>query len=353
MSNLVSREKETDLKLAVNKVTDSMIGELANVSNSIGVELTDTGKLCGQNVLIKLTSEYGIDFVSRMDKAQLFQILQYVALFELDINSNQVFLDVRKDKAGNIVSIKATPQGSAYENIVRKYGVNIKKLHNPWIIHEGDEFLMPQFSGLQVTPAVFKPTLKGLSGKAIAVCYPLETDDGNVEYLIADREGVKANLVAQILQNALRTKDVNAPSREKIMELTENMTFDEILACKQFDSLINPTYKSPASREAMIVQKMKNNACRHYTKDLGNRNLANKFSEIVDKAEEGSVVSEQTDYVEEKVEDFEVVETAPSKEEVADSQADSAKEETKDEAKEDMADANGEVPSLEGFEDLL
>lgn len=259
------------LALAATKLADFYLADLTNLNAAVGMPINEETKRCAVNLLLELCSTYGAEAVRNIPTAQMVNALQFVTLNGLDVFAGQVFLDTRKDKNGNIVSIKATPQGNAYEIMVRRFGVDVKKLHTAKIVHEGDEFQMPQFDGLKMTNVIFKPTLKGLDGKAIAVYYLIEKTDGTLDMAIATREGVAKNLMAQILNATLRDSSVN---RHDLMKHMEGKTLDELLTDPTLERFISPAYKSPASRESMIVQKMKKNALLHYTRDLGSKAYA-------------------------------------------------------------------------------
>lgn len=280
MANEIATKPEGGkLAVAAGKIADLYLNEIANLNTAVGVPLTDEAKRCGSNVILQLCAEVGAAGVQAAPKAQLVQVLQFVTINGLDVFSGQVFLDKRKDKQGNITSIKATPMGNAYEIMTRRFGVDVKRVHPARIVHEGDEFALPQFDGLKMTNVVFKPTLKGLDGKAIAVYYIIEKTDGSLDFAVATREGVAKNLMAQILNATLRLENVN---RKGLMEHLEGKSLDELLSDPTLAEYISPAYRSPATREQMIITKMKKNALLHYTRDLGVNN-----SEAYAKANKG------------------------------------------------------------------
>lgn len=267
MANEVSTtEGKKSLMVAANRIADVYISDISNLNAAVGVPMTDETKRCAVNVILSLCGEIGAAEVAKLPKDQVVQVLQFVTVNGLDIFNGQVFLDKRKDRSGNIVSIKATPMGSAFEIMTRRFGVNVKTIHPARIVHEGDEFELPQFDGLKMTNVKLKPSLKGLDSKAIAVYYIIEKNDGTLDFAIATREGVGKNLMAQILNASLRDDSVN---RGELMKHLEGKSLDEILVDPFLAKWISPAYRSPASRESMILTKMKKNALMHYTRDLG------------------------------------------------------------------------------------
>lgn len=262
---------EGQLAIAANKIANIYLSDVENLNAAVGVPMNDEAKRCGVNAILKLCGDLGAAEVQKLPKEDLVQVIQFVTINGLDVFSGQVFLDKRWDKEKKSYSVKATPMGSAYEIMVKRFGVDVKTVHPAWVIHDGDKFTMPQYEGLKITPPRLEQTLKGLSGKAIAVCYPIEKKSGDAEYVISTREEVAKNLMAQILQNTLSNANI---SRNELMKKMANMTLDDLLSSDELAPYISPNYRSPASRESMIIAKMKKNALLHYTRDLGSKAYA-------------------------------------------------------------------------------
>ncbi len=275
----VAERDESQLKIAANKIANVYLSDVNNLNAAVGMPMDEESKRCGVNAILYLCSQYSASAVQALPPAQLVQILQFVTINGLDVFNGQVFLDARKDKSGTLKSITATPMGNAYEIMTKRFGVDVKTVHPARVIHEGDEFEMPQFDGLKMTNVRFKPTLKGLDGKAIAVYYLIEKNDGTLDIAIATRDGVAKNLMAQILNNSLRSENIN---RNELMKKLEGKSLDDILADPTLANLISPAYRSPASRESMIVTKMKKNALLHYTRDLGSKAYATVAKSVED-----------------------------------------------------------------------
>lgn len=270
--------KKSALALAASKIADGYLKEVSTLNASVGVPMSDEAKRCATNAVLYLCAELGAEEVRKIPAHQTIQVLQFVSINCLDVNSGQVFLDKRFNKREGRYDVRATPMGNAYEIMVRRFGVDVKTVHQAKIVHEGDEFTLPQFDGLKTTNIVYKPTLKGLDSKAIAVYYVIEKTDGTLDYAIATRDGVAKNLMAQILNATLREESVN---RGELMKKLEGKSLDELLADPDLQRFISPAYRSPASRESMIITKMKKNALLHYTRDLGSKAFA---TEAVSKA---------------------------------------------------------------------
>ena len=295
------------------KLQNQLLAELDKANEDFGASFTPYGKTCAINCIASLlafTKQNGIE-ISKIDPTLLRLQVQNVGFTELNSASSpaEIYFDLRKttnSQGQDTYTIAIKPQGAGNEKLVRKYGVGLKKgsgLHNAILIREGDEFIMPQFNGMQMTPPIYKPQLKNANNKIIAVVYPAEKEDGSVEYLIATRESVKANIIAQIRQNTLYTfkkteknqygkeySVVDKEARDKFYEelnvKAEKMTLDEMLADEEILKYVNPTYTSGGSKEQMILRKMKNNALKNYPKEYDNSYIENAVRNMWEEKDE-------------------------------------------------------------------
>ena len=272
------------------KVQSELMNELNVSSENNGVEFTDYGKKCVMNAisgLVTLATSQGIDF-KQINRSMLKIALQNVGYTELNYAAmpSEVYFDLRKIRNADgtttyLPSIK--PQGAGNEKLLRKYGVGLKKdtgLRSPWLVREGDDITFPSFDGLEMIPPKWTP--KSYDKKVIMVVYPAQKIDGSVEYLIATREGIKANIIAQIRQNTLyafqkfdgKSKVVDEDARNKFYDelnkFAEEHKVDELIDNPKYAPYINPTYTSGGSKEQMILRKMKNNALKNYPKEYNN-----------------------------------------------------------------------------------
>lgn len=274
-------------------LTVALVNELEQSFQQMNTEFTDYGRKCVINAIAGIVSYckgQGIE-IKEIDSTLLRLALQNVGLLELNYSAvpSEVYFDLRKNKDTGVYTISIKPQGNGNEKLVRRYGVGIKKgsgLHNAWLVREGDEFTYPTFNGLDMTPPKWTP--KSFDKKVIMVVYPVEREDGRVEFLFATREGIKPNLIAQIRQNTLYAfkKDAVDPSTGRkykandedarnefyaqIDKEFEKLTVDEILSKDEYVKWINPTYSSGGSKEQMILRKMKNNALKNFPKEYDN-----------------------------------------------------------------------------------
>ena len=304
---------------------EKLLGELDKANQEFGADFTPYGRTCAINCIagiVAFTKANEIDFGS-IDPTLLRLQVQNIGYTELNYSAipSEIYFDLRKTYVNGkeMYSIAIKPQGAGNEKLVRKYGVGLKKgsgLHNAILVREGDEFIMPQFNGMEMTPPIYKPQLKNANNKIIAVFYPAEKEDGSVEYLIATRESVKANIIAQVRQNTLyrftkqvervgkngqkyTKEEVDKEARDKFYEelnkKAESMTLDEFLNDEEVLKYVNPTYTSGGSKEQMILRKMKNNALKNYPKEYDNTYIKNAVENMFE--EQDKSVLERKDIV--------------------------------------------------------
>lgn len=277
------------------KLQKQLLLELEVSAQQMGADFTEYGKKCVINAiagLVQVCNSQDIE-LKQLDATLLRLALQNIGYTELNYSAipSEVYFDIRKNGEKYVATIK--PQGAGNEKLTRKYGVGLVKdigLKSPWLVREGDEFVLPTFDGLEMTPPKWIP--KSLDGKVIAIVYPAQKIDGSVEYLMASRESVKANIIAQIRQNALykfkkKVKGQNGKEYEtndkeardefykRVDTELENKKVDEILADPEWLEWVNPTYTSGGSKEQMIIRKMKNNALKNYPKEYDNAYIKN------------------------------------------------------------------------------
>lgn len=266
MNNELTKQQPTVKPLSkIQQFQVSIVNGITKTLRESECELTPYGKKCAMNCIAGIVS-----FLKGKDKSfenidmDLLKIsVQNTALLELNYASlpPEIYFDLR----GNVLTVK--PQGAGNEKLVRTYGVGVKELAQPWVILEGDEFVLPSYDGNNITPP--KWVRKTLSGKAVAVCYRLVKTNGETEYLISGREEVASNLIAHIRQNALY-KFANTKLRDEFYSTLEGRSLDDLLSDPKLRDYINPTYLSGGSREQMIIRKMKNNALKNYPREYNN-----------------------------------------------------------------------------------
>lgn len=286
------------------KLQDQLLSELDTAAKNMGQDFTEYGKKCVVNAIASLviyTKQNNIQ-INEFDPTLVRLALQNIGYTELNIAAipSECYFDIRKTKDGKrTLTIK--PQGAGNEKLLRAYGVGVKEVKNAWLIREGDEFTYPSFNGLEMTPPKWTP--KSFDKKIIMVVYPVIKLDNSVEYLIATREGIKPNIIAQVRQNSLYDKDKDRIYAQ-IEEDAEKLTVDQLLAKPEWAKIINPTYTSGGSKEQMILRKMKNNALKNYPKEYRDAFMAEAVKEMFEdnddsiKVNKGEVIDAEVDPVE-------------------------------------------------------
>lgn len=257
-----------------------------------GAKFTDYGRTCVINAMASfITVCRNNDYdLKKIDQTTLKIALQNVGFTELNFAATpaEAYFDIRKNDGGYSVSIK--PQGAGNEKLTRKFGVNLKDLKSAILVREGDNYTLPGFDGEKMTPFKWQP--KSLDAKVIMVVYPVVKNDGTLEYLMATRESIKPNLIAQIRQSNLYSfkkiengkSVIDVEKRDQFYEEVnrefEKLTVDQILANEKWRKQLTPTYTSGGSVEAMVIRKMKNNALKNYPREFDNSYEAEAYKDM-------------------------------------------------------------------------
>ena len=112
--------------------------------------------------------------------------------------------------------------------------------------------------------------------------YMVKLKDGTIDYLIAEREPVRTNLIAHIRNNLLnetfgicenrykatpkQKEQIRARKEEVLSAIRECETLEDILRCEAAKPYISAAWLD--TPEAMIVRKMRNNAIKKFPKNL-------------------------------------------------------------------------------------
>lgn len=294
MANEIEKKEDESASLnsAVSKASDYYIKDVIAINKVRGIAISPEGQQCMLNTMAELISVFGIEGVKGLSRNDINRALQFAGVTCLDVYSGQCFVDKRKtfnrDTKGWEWHFRMQPEGDAIELLIKRYGSDVKALHAPMVVHQGDEFTMPSWEGIHVTPPSFKPKMENLSKPAVLVVYALEKKDGGVDYPMANRESVARNLAAHILSNKLGdrpdSKDFDGGYKsaefkkavgdyekglEDMRKYLDGKGLDEMLSDPTLSEYISPAWKSPSAKEGMILRKMKKNALMHYTQDLG------------------------------------------------------------------------------------
>lgn len=274
-------------KSQLAKINDTYMPQIESQLHGNGIHMTEYQRTCVINSISAINEmlvKEGIS-VGDIDQSNLTQTLMHVAALQLNATATprEVYFIKRKQKNKNGTEIQIVEmgiEGDGNDAILSRFGRSVKKVHRHWEVREHDGFTYPGYAGLEVTPPTWTP--KG-EGKVIRVVYPIEYNDGQVEFFIAEREDVKANLLAH-MHNNLMWDNKKTEKKEKIKEFSEVHSLDEILDSTEMQELgkISPAWKEPQSRESMIVRKMRNRIVKKIPKDFSNAYIQS----IVESAED-------------------------------------------------------------------
>lgn len=277
---------EQQFSTALSKWTNTYTGLVKSDFNECGVRYDDAEKTCAMSAM---TTIYTLMKDSKKDM-NLFdgnsirQAVGQAASLRLNATAypSECFFQIRNKQSSDgkwTPVIEMGIMGAGNDAILRNFGVGVAEVLPAWIVHEGDGFEYPSFNGLEITPPKWTP--KAWGGKVVRVCYPVKMQDGKVQYLIAEREGVRINLIAHIRNNMLnetfgicedrykataKQKEQIKQAKQQVMDvITRCATVDDILACPEARPFISMAWLD--STESMIERKMRNNAIRNFPKD--------------------------------------------------------------------------------------
>lgn len=289
-----------------NEVTQRNISALSWWSNELtnmvsqdyedcGLVLDEYSKQCAMAAMtniFQLVKNSGID-IKAMDTSNLREIVGQAASLKLNANAvpRECYFQLRsfnagKDEHGKIIwkkKVEMGIEGDGNDAILRNFGENVEMVYPVWIVKEGDEFTYPKHKGIEITPPEWEQ--RGHSEKADKVVYPVKLKDDSMQYLIAERQGVKTNLFAHVRNNLMnetfglvkggkKTRyDATDKELEAINEKKE-VIFEALRQCETVEDMLNcpeaRPYISAAwldTPENMIVRKMRNNAIKKFKKN--------------------------------------------------------------------------------------
>jgi len=274
-------------KTGLTKVSDTFFPMIQQQLTGNGIRMDDYQKTCVLNAIAAINTvldSKGVNWNSPdLDRNNITDILLRVAALKLNASAypREVFFQLRNAKVivpnpkGNkpiekwVKQIEMGIEGDGNDAILANFGRDVKRVHNYWCVRENDEFEYPMYSGIEVTPPKWRPTGKG---KVVRVVYPIEKNDGTIEYLISEREDVIKNLIAHVNNNLMnetfgiakdrysatpeQKKKISAKKKE-IIDKIEKLGLEAALDDEELAEYISPAWREPHSRESMIIRKMR------------------------------------------------------------------------------------------------
>lgn len=288
--------QKQDFNTALSVYTNRFVGLLKTDFQEAGIEFDDYSKQC---VVAAMSSIYQLVQSSKVDmnslnNSTLRNVLGQVSSLRLNANAmpRECYFTLRKRqnaKGDWEQVVELGIEGDGNDALLRQFGNEVDKVYPVWLVKEGDEFTYPKRKGIEVEPPTWEE--KGLSQKVIRVVYPVKLKDGTIEYLIAERESVKTNLIAHIRNNMMnetfgfvtgknsKGKDrtrYDATDEEKAkIKAKKNEIMEAVRKCETLEDMLNCEVARPYisaawldTPEQMFVRKMRNNAIKKFPKNL-------------------------------------------------------------------------------------
>lgn len=288
--------KKQEFTTGLSQWTNTITGLVSRDFEQNGVQYDEYSKQCAMNAMsaiYQLVQNTDKTDMNNLNTSNLREVVAQCASLKLNANAmpREVFFQLRSKQVGGqwVKMVEMGVEGDGNDALLRQFGNNVDTVYPVWLVKEGDDFTYPRRRGIDIEPAEWAP--KGLSDKTVRVVYPVKLKDGTIEYLIAEREPVRTNLIAHIKNNMLnetfgfvtgknsKGKDrtrydataeekakINAKKEEILSAVRECETLEDILKCEVAKPYISAAWLD--TPEAMIVRKMRNNAIKKFPKNL-------------------------------------------------------------------------------------
>ena len=232
-----------------------------------------------------------------LDKNNIFEVFEQVAFLPVNPNAypKQAYFSTRNIGNGK-KKLEYNVQGDGWETMLRIYGENLIRFRSV-IIREGDLFSGIEYEGFeQKAPKIKLLTNQEIKDKGLDkkirrvenIVYMIETTYG-IEYHVITREDVKANILAQALNNGASPELIREMSEQSVDDILDpkGKWLDMKIKKKGYNNttyeanILSPTYRNESSREGMIITKMKKYLCNKFPKD---------FDKDPDNKEQGAIL---------------------------------------------------------------
>ncbi len=301
--NEVGTQKE--FTTALSQWSNEITGLIARDYAACGVEFDEYSKKCALEAMTAIfdlvKGNPKIKDMNSLDTSNLRGIVEHCASLKLNASAypRECYFQLRNTKVGVDgdgkdvwqYQVEMGPEGAGNDAILSNFGKDVEKVYPYWVVKEGDTYIPPKHRGIEVTPPEWEE--KGLSQRAVKVVYPVKLTDGTVEYLTADREGVRVNLLAHVRQNMMnetfgivkgtkkqygkevpRTRYDATPEEKERIDKKKEEILDALRTCETVDDMLKcevaKPYMSGAwldTPESMIARKMCNNATKKFPKN--------------------------------------------------------------------------------------
>jgi hypothetical protein len=280
--------KKQEFTTGLSQWTNTITGLVSRDFEQNCVQYDEYSKQCAMNAMsaiYQLVQNTDKTDMNNLNTSNLREVVAQCASLKLNANAmpREVFFQLRSKQINGqwVKMVEMGIEGDGNDSLLRQFGNNVDTVYPVWLVKEGDDFTYPRRRGIEIEPAEWTP--KGLSDKTVRVVYPVKLKDGTIDYLIAEREPVRTNLIAHIRNNLMNETFGICENRYKATDKQKaeiKAKKDEILsvfsACETVDDMLKceyavTPYVSAAwldTPEAMIVRKMRNNAIKKFPKNL-------------------------------------------------------------------------------------
>lgn len=281
--------KKQEFTTGLSQWTNTITGLVSRDFGQNGVQYDEYSKQCAMNAMgaiFQLVQNTDKVDMNNLNTSNLREIVAQCASLKLNANAmpREVFFQLRSKQVGGqwVKMVEMGVEGDGNDALLRQFGNNVDTVYPVWLVKDGDDFTYPRRRGIEIEPAEWTP--KGLSDKTVRVVYPVKLKDGTIDYLIAEREPVRTNLIAHIKNNMLnetfgicadrykatpkQKEEIKVKKAEILSAIRECETLEDILNCEVAKPYISAAWLD--TPEAMIIRKMRNNAIKKFPKNLNN-----------------------------------------------------------------------------------
>lgn len=279
--------KKQEFTTGLSQWTNTITGLVSRDFEQNGVQYDEYSKQCAMNAMgaiFQLVQNTDKADMNNLNTSNLREVVAQCASLKLNANAmpREVYFQLRSKQVNGqwVKMVEMGVEGDGYDSMLRHFGDNIDTVYPVWLVKEGDDFTYPRRRGIEIEPAEWTP--KGLSDKTVRVVYPVKLKDGTIDYLIAEREPVRTNLIAHIKNNMLnetfgicadrykatpkQKEEIKVKKAEILSAIRECETLEDILNCEVAKPYISAAWLD--TPEAMIIRKMRNNAIKKFPKNL-------------------------------------------------------------------------------------
>lgn len=279
--------QKQEFTTSLSEWTNSITGLVVRDFEQCGVQFDDYSKKCAMAAMgsiFQLVQGTEKTTMKDLNTSNLREIVEQCASLKLNANAvpREVYFQLRSKQVNGEWKkvVEMGIEGDGNDALLRQFGNEIEKVYPVWFVKEGDDFTYPKRKGIEVTPPEWKP--KGLSDKTVRVVYPIKLTDGKVDYLMAEREPVKTNLIAHIRNNLMNetfgiceNRYKATPKQKEEIKAKKAEIMDAVRACESLEDILKCEVAIPYisaawldTPENMIIRKMRNNAIKKFPKNL-------------------------------------------------------------------------------------